>query len=261
MPDISVVIATYNGEKYLEETLESVLAQTDVEYEIIVVDDGSKDNTRLIIERYAARFGQITTKFHDRNQGIIPTYAHGVRLSSSPLFKVLDQDDTLVHESVLRDQTRLINSCPEIGWVTGAVNLTNDTGEVYRVMSYQKTGLIDNDKVKSAVLWQPKTPFKHGAGVYRREAHEEYGTFDNLFILQLASSNWHLAYDSSPVLNYRCHQSNATRSARVRATAYVERVAKASSFIEDPVQRAVYIMYSACVEIMKVAYSTVTPIK
>lgn len=55
MVEVSVVIPVYNGEKFLRECLDSVLAQMDVDLEVIAVDDGSKDGSLSILEEYAAK--------------------------------------------------------------------------------------------------------------------------------------------------------------------------------------------------------------
>ena len=71
---ISVVMATYNGEKYIQEQLDSILAQTVPAHEIIVVDDCSTDNTWLILNDYATRYAQIKIYQNSENYGVANTF-------------------------------------------------------------------------------------------------------------------------------------------------------------------------------------------
>lgn len=75
MPKVSVVIPTYNRENLLPETIESVLAQTYRDFEIIVIDDGSTDNTREVISAFPIRY------FYQENQGAAAAQNKGAELS------------------------------------------------------------------------------------------------------------------------------------------------------------------------------------
>lgn len=70
MPEISVIVPCYNQEKYIAECLDSVLAQTFKDYEIIVVNDGSIDNSLEVIKRYADKYDCITV-IDQKNAGVV----------------------------------------------------------------------------------------------------------------------------------------------------------------------------------------------
>ncbi len=88
-PSVSVVVTTYNQARYIAETIESVLAQTHAPREIIVVDDGSTDETPSI----TARFGDRITCIRQKNQGIAGSRNAGIRRASGELIAFLDGDD------------------------------------------------------------------------------------------------------------------------------------------------------------------------
>lgn len=67
---ISVIVPAYNAEKYIEKCLKSVIGQTYRNIEIIVVDDGSKDLTKRIIEQHVKKDPRIKTIFHEKNYGV-----------------------------------------------------------------------------------------------------------------------------------------------------------------------------------------------
>jgi glycosyltransferase involved in cell wall biosynthesis len=92
-PSISVAIATYNGEKYLEEQLDSILSQTLKPSEIIVCDDQSTDGTREILEKYQQK-GLIKYFVNDKRLGFIGNFKRAVSLTSPENYIALsDQDD------------------------------------------------------------------------------------------------------------------------------------------------------------------------
>ena len=92
-PSVSVAMATYNGEKYLEEQLDSILSQTLKPSEIIVCDDQSTDGTREILDRYQQR-GLIKYFVNEKRLGFIGNFKRAVSLSSSDNYIALsDQDD------------------------------------------------------------------------------------------------------------------------------------------------------------------------
>ena len=69
MAEIGIILATYNGEKYLREQLDSILSNTFKDYEIHISDDGSTDSTIAIAKEYAEKYPQITVWQNEKNQG------------------------------------------------------------------------------------------------------------------------------------------------------------------------------------------------
>lgn len=88
-PLVSVIIPVYNGSKYILTAINSVIRQTYSNYEIIVIDDGSTDNTRQQLKKYQS---QITYIFQE-NQGSAAARNVGIHLSKGELVAFLDSDD------------------------------------------------------------------------------------------------------------------------------------------------------------------------
>ena len=92
-PSVSVAMATYNGEQYLEEQLDSILNQTIKPAEIIVCDDGSTDSTRVILEKYQKK-GHIVFFVNDKRLGFVGNFKRAVSLTNPHNYVALsDQDD------------------------------------------------------------------------------------------------------------------------------------------------------------------------
>lgn len=92
---VSIVIPCCNAEPYLAETVESVLAQTVTDWELLLVNDGSKDNTLAIMQRYAAADSRIRVWDMGDNCGISPSRNFGTRLTHGRYLMHLDGDDLL----------------------------------------------------------------------------------------------------------------------------------------------------------------------
>lgn len=100
MTKISIVIPIYNSEKYLADCLDSVLRQTFKEYEVVCVDDGSKDSSKKIAESYAKKFKAFRIIFHHKNRGLSAARNTGLRNSEGKYVFFLDSDDMIMPETL-----------------------------------------------------------------------------------------------------------------------------------------------------------------
>ncbi|MEG4109751.1 amino acid adenylation domain-containing protein [Microcoleus sp. S13_C5] len=111
--NVSVVIPSYNSAKFLPEAIESILAQTLPAFEIIVVDDGSTDETKEVCDRYP------TVKyFYQNNRGHATARNTGLRISTGEYLVFLDSDDCLLPEAI-EIGVKHLNAMPEMGLVFG----------------------------------------------------------------------------------------------------------------------------------------------
>ena len=90
---VSVIIDNYNYEKYISEAIESVLSQTYTDYEIIIVDDGSKDNSREIIEDYSKKYPDKISAVFKENGGQASAFNTGFLKAKGDIIAFLDSDD------------------------------------------------------------------------------------------------------------------------------------------------------------------------
>ena len=99
---ISCIVPVYNGEQFLAEALDSILAQTCAPFEVIVVDDGSTDDTAAV----AARYGKQIAYYRQDNAGPSAARNHGVRATRGDLVAFLDADDVWRPEKLARQAAR-----------------------------------------------------------------------------------------------------------------------------------------------------------
>lgn len=97
---VSIVMATYNGGNYLAQQLDSLLAQTYPSIEIIITDDGSTDDTRAILTRYAEQYAHIKLYFNETNLGYIRNFEKGIQLATGAYISLCDQDDYWFPEKI-----------------------------------------------------------------------------------------------------------------------------------------------------------------
>lgn len=117
MPAVSVIMPAYNVEAYLGEAIDSVLAQTYGDFEILLVDDGSTDGTRAVAEAWAARDGRVRVLTRP-NGGISTARNHAMGAAAAPVFAILDSDD-LWEPAYLEAQLAILEGDPAVDIVTG----------------------------------------------------------------------------------------------------------------------------------------------
>jgi len=118
---ISVIIPTYNGSKYIKPTIESALSQTVPAREIIVVDDGSTDNTETIVRS----FGKDITYIRQNNKGPASAYNAGIEASGGEFVALLEHDDIWMPDKN-RQQLSVLQKDATIGMVYSPVELMED---------------------------------------------------------------------------------------------------------------------------------------
>ena len=110
-PFFSIIIPAFNVELYLPQCLDSVLNQTCIDYEIILIEDGSTDKTCQICDKYATIQDNIVV-IHKKNAGLSEARNDGVRLAHGNYLFFLDSDDWIHNDNVLRNlKEKLINEC------------------------------------------------------------------------------------------------------------------------------------------------------
>jgi glycosyltransferase involved in cell wall biosynthesis len=266
MTNLSVVMSAYNGQPYIEEAIKSVISQKDVDLELILIDDASTDGTRKVISQFtnprSYRYDPRILFFsHERNQGIMPSYLDGIRLSSAEYFKILDQDDALPDEFVLARQKEALDANPELAFVAGLTNYIDEHSRIYDVRGCPNpSNPLDKKAVIKHLCRSARGVFQHGTLMVRREAFHDLGqALDTAFVIKtLASQRWQAGCLATPVLNYRTHGDNATNKPSVRFHLMMEKCYLAKELFPDqPLRRQFQIAYWAFWELAKIGYSSI----
>ena len=127
-PTVSIIIPSYNRAHLIEETLASVAAQTWTDYEVLVIDDGSKDNTEPFLRPWCERDSRICY-VRQANGGVSSARNHGLRLARGEFIAFLDSDD-LWSPWKLKLQVELLQALPQSGMLWTNMDTIDDRGKV-----------------------------------------------------------------------------------------------------------------------------------
>ena len=205
---VSVVIPTYNYGRFIKAAISSVLDQTRSPSEVIVVDDGSTDETTAVV----AAFGKAVRYMRQDNAGVSAARNLGVRESTSQLIAFLDADDTL-EPSSLEKQVARLDSDEEIGLVHCAMREFDDeTGATIRLHMEGGEDRVANN----LLLWEGPLIVAAGAIIVSRQAFDRVGGFDTRMKV---GEDWDFCYRvaqlfkigfvAEPLVNYRRHNAAA----------------------------------------------------
>lgn len=134
-PLVSVIIATYNQEAIVHETIESVLNQTYKNLEIIISDDASTDKTQYILKKYSNFDPRIKLFLHSKNQGITANYNFATAQSTGEFIAFFSGDDIMFPEKI-KKQMELMQSNHEISFCHHAVRILEaETGNITKTVT------------------------------------------------------------------------------------------------------------------------------
>ncbi|MFB6144225.1 MAG: glycosyltransferase family 2 protein [Candidatus Nanohaloarchaea archaeon] len=222
MKKVSVAIPTYNGEKWLKECLESVEKQSFQNIQLVIVDDGSTDETIEMIEQFKEESDlNIAFEKHESNQGMAETRNHCIRLSDGDYVTILDQDD-IVHEEKFEKQVEVMEETGSGVCITQVVDLIEETGEKRERNSIEWEGLSKKEKAK--LLYE--NYFRHEDGrsglpltteMVRKDIYDKVGLYDTeLFgmndreFMMRALKATDIELIDKPLLTRRHHSANAS---------------------------------------------------
>lgn len=138
-PKLSVVVAVYNAEKELERCVDSILGQTFTDYELILVDDGSSDQTPIICDRYAEKDNRVKV-IHQVNAGCVKARKVGLLQSAGDYISYIDADDWI--DDTMYEQ--MISCGQDADVIIGGIIVEMD-GNVQRIPCNMPSGIYEGD--------------------------------------------------------------------------------------------------------------------
>lgn len=141
-PLFSIIVPAYNADQYIEECIDSILKQTIDEYEVIIVDDGSTDNTLELCRRIEENYNKIKV-FHQNNKGVVFARAKGVKESCGKYLIFCDSDDKIHYETL--EAVRNVVHKTNADIIT--FEMSNDFSQLKRKdqgIYYDKANIVEN---------------------------------------------------------------------------------------------------------------------
>lgn len=241
-PLVSVVMATYHGERFISAQLESILSQTYAHLEVIVVDDGSSDSTFSILEEYATKDHRIKLFRNEKNIGYVKNFERGLLLATGDFIAPSDQDDVWLPEKI----EVLINGIGEATIAYCDSSLINENGiligkklsEIKRLIDFNDclnflvgnsaaghAMLIRKDLVRNSIPLAPMIPHDHWLG----------------FVATLYQG---IKFIDQPLVYYRQHNSSVFGAVKVKDSSGERRAKKRKDI--DTIRQRVSLMYNKC---------------
>ena len=168
-PMVSVVMAVKNGGELVKQSIESILTQTYADFEFIVIDDGSDDNTFNIISSYQDSRMRCFTQ---NNQGVSKTANRGLALARGKYIARQDHDDLSLPQR-LEKQVQFLESHPSFGLVGSRAEIWTEYGPTGRYHDHP----TDSDVLKFELIFN--NPFVHTSTMYRNELLDKIGFYDS----------------------------------------------------------------------------------
>lgn len=234
---ISIAMTTYNGEKYLRKQLGSILSQTVSDFELIICDDNSSDNTFLILEEYSLKDNRIKIYKNEKNLGFRRNFEKAISFCNGDYIALCDQDD-IWHENHLQV---LVDNLKDATASVGNAQIMDENDKLSSdLLSERDRYLVDGDnewKLSRILLYG--NPFQGTSSLYKKELFdvalpipEDVEYHDSWFSACACCMNG-LNYSFEPITNYRIHSSNASGDHKITLIKQIKNTFSRGKFRTD----------------------------
>jgi glycosyltransferase involved in cell wall biosynthesis len=172
MPKVSIIIPTYNCAEYITEAVESALNQTFRDFEVIVVDDGSTDNTKLVLDKFIKKISYI----YQENQGVAVARNNGIVRSTGDYISFLDSDNKW-KLNLLAESVPVLETENAVGLVhSGKIRITEDGKIIEGVRRNHNVKYLSGYIYHNLLL--RKAHINLSSAVMRKNCIDDVGLFD-----------------------------------------------------------------------------------
>ncbi|WP_421875625.1 glycosyltransferase family 2 protein [Marinoscillum sp.] len=236
---VSIIMPVYNAERYLSTSIKSVITQTYTNWELVIVNDGSTDNSREIIESFS---DNRIVYMEQENRGVSSARNLALTKIKGQYFCFLDADDLFTSVS-LESRIKVFNESPDIDFVDGAVQYVNEElnflGRKYipDFKGYPFERLLRmNSECMFGNTWMIKKDAEINYSFQEDMTHAE----DLFFYLTISKSKKY-SFTKEVILNYRQHEKSAMKDLKGLEEGYKRLLQKVSEFF--PEEYTMYIKY------------------
>ena len=209
MPEVSVIMSAYNDERFIREAVESILNQTFKDFEVIIINDGSTDNTGEVLGSFKDERIKV---INQDNMGVSKSRNKAIELSKGEYVAMIDADDISLPKR-LEKQVNFLDEHKDTGFVGTAAESIDEKGDVL----YTIPCIEDNETIQKTLL--EKNCFIHSSVMFRRKAFEKVSGYRNEikyvedYDLALRISEYYRIYNLKEILcKYRLNKEGVSFS-------------------------------------------------
>jgi len=209
-PKVSIVTAVYNGERFLAETIKSILNQTFNNFEFIIINDSSKDSSLKIIKNYMKKDKRIILVNNHKNIGSVLSRNIGLKKARGKYIAILDHDDISLPDRLYIEYDFLEKNKDIFLVGSGAININENGKHLSKFNPITNLNKIKEKLSNNNCFYHPSIMYRNKRGLFYREKLPYADDYD--FYLRLLSENKKLANISKILILYRKHQFASSRS-------------------------------------------------
>ena len=234
-PKVSIIIATYNRENYIKEAIDSALSQSFSDWEMIIIDDASEDNTEKIVQQFidekSAKEDSIKERIkyikNEENLGIAKTRNKGLRIALGTYIAPLDSDDFWIDKDKLKKQIEFLDANPDYALLGGGImHVDSESKPIKKVLFPVYDSVIRN------IILQ-FNPFAQSTLLFRKEIALECGGYSTEYKICDDYDLWlkigiKYKFTNIPQIlsGYRIHGGNITHTKRLTTAREILEIVK-----------------------------------
>lgn len=217
-PMLSVTVLNYNYAHYLPQCLDSILRQTWTDFELLLINDRSTDNSLEVIEPYLAD-PRIILINHEQNRGYIASLIEGSNRSRGKYITVISADDFCVSDGAFESLLNVLESDPEIAWAHSAFGRYRSDGSLLDFAQHHRHSYVRSGAEEYQDFLLTRIYILHSGVIIRRSAYDAVGGYnpearfscdDNLWLMLCSQGK--SAYSAEELFGYRLHGQNMSHS-------------------------------------------------
>jgi glycosyltransferase involved in cell wall biosynthesis len=210
-PLVSVLMIAYNAENFISEAIESILNQTFSDFEFIILDDHSTDNSYEVINEYAKKDNRILVLHNEKNLGIAESRTKCIKYAKGKYIAIADADD-ISFPTRFEKQLEYLEKHKDCGVVGSFIELFNsETGKIIGFRKYHE----DDVRLRKRIFIY--SPIAQPASMIRKEVFDDIGFYnpeyppvEDLDIWFRLGTKYKFANIPEVLIKYRVHQNSAT---------------------------------------------------
>lgn len=216
-PKVTVCIPSHNHAKFLPGAIESILNQSFTDYELLIIDDHSDDDTRDLVGHYANRDKRIHFKINPINIGMVPNWNLCLAEAKGEFIKPVFSDDLLSSQDALQMMAAQLDADPSISLVGSARNLIDSNSRIIRVLApLEGIGVQPGETVINRCLYEQKNLIGEPTAVLFRRMDAQRGFLPYYKQIVDLEMWFHLlekgkfAFINQPLCSFRIHPAQQT---------------------------------------------------